>query len=112
MPSSKPAPELENLYTIPEASKEFASATVNNEKQQATESIRFEQKQDSDILEEDNLPSDAERRRSQLSKKFTDLMDNIQGNVFIAGQRLNDLTGYSGIEKLKRDIETQGIRLP
>ncbi|KAI7976762.1 hypothetical protein EIK77_009993 [Talaromyces pinophilus] len=107
LPSSKPSPELENLYTIPGASKEFASATVKNEGQQATESIRLEQKQDSNILEEDNLPSDAERRRSQLSKKFTDLMDNIQGNVFIAGQRLNDLTGYSGIEKLKRDIETQ-----
>lgn len=108
-PSSKPTPELENLHTIPEASRDFASATVNNEGQQATESIRLEQRQDSNISEEDNLPSDAERRRSQLSKKFTELMDNIQGNVFIAGQKLNDLTGYSGIEKLKRDIETQGI---
>jgi sensitive to high expression protein 9 len=59
-------------------------------------------------LEEDSLPSQMEKRRSQLSKKFTDLMDNIQGNVFIAGQKLNDLTGYSGIEKLKKEIETQG----
>lgn len=109
LPSSKPTPEPENLHTIPDAGNDFTSATVNNEGQQATESIRLEQKQDLNTLEEDNLPSDAERRRSQLSKKFTDLMDNIQGNVFIAGQKLNDLTGYSGIEKLKRAIETQGI---
>ena len=30
-------------------------------------------------------------------------------NIFIAGQRLNDLTGYSGIETLKKDIEQQGM---
>ncbi|MCJ1349406.1 sensitivity to high expression protein she9 [Peltigera leucophlebia] len=34
-------------------------------------------------------------------------MDNVQSNIFFAGQRLNDLTGYSGIEALKRDIEEQ-----
>ncbi|KAG7004915.1 hypothetical protein G7Y79_00022g051360 [Physcia stellaris] len=31
----------------------------------------------------------------------------MQSNIFIAGQRLNDLTGYSGIEALKKDIENQ-----
>jgi sensitive to high expression protein 9 len=31
-------------------------------------------------------------------------MDNLQGNIFIASQRLNDLTGYSGIEALKSSI--------
>ena len=35
-------------------------------------------------------------------------MDHLQSNIFIAGQRLNDLTGYSGIEALKREIEQQG----
>ncbi|KAK4693723.1 hypothetical protein P7C71_g3727, partial [Lecanoromycetidae sp. Uapishka_2] len=35
-------------------------------------------------------------------------MDHLQSNIFIAGQRLNDLTGYSGIEALKKDIEEQG----
>jgi sensitive to high expression protein 9 len=35
-------------------------------------------------------------------------MDHLQSNIFIAGQRLNDLTGYSGIEALKREIEKQG----
>lgn len=55
-----------------------------------------------------NLPSEDEGQRSQLSKKFSHLMDNVQSNIFFAGQRLNDLTGYSGIEVLKRDIEKQG----
>lgn len=56
----------------------------------------------------DSLPSEDEGQRSNLSKKFSDLMDNVQSNIFFAGQRLNDLTGYSGIEALKRDIEEQG----
>lgn len=56
----------------------------------------------------DNLPSEDEGQRSHLSKKFSHLMDNVQSNVFFAGQRLNDLTGYSGIEALKRDIQEQG----
>ena len=54
------------------------------------------------------LPSQEENRRSPVSKRFNHLMDHLQSNLFIAGQRLNDLTGYSGIEALKRDIEEQG----
>ncbi|KAE8315467.1 sensitive to high expression protein 9-like protein, mitochondrial [Aspergillus transmontanensis] len=38
-------------------------------------------------------------------------MDNLQSNIFVAGQRLNDLTGYSSIEALKKDIHTQEERL-
>lgn len=54
------------------------------------------------------LPSHEEGRRSHISKSFTRVMDHLQSNIFIAGQRLNDLTGYSGIEALKKDIEIQG----
>lgn len=57
------------------------------------------------------LPSYLENRRSRLSKQFTTMMDNVQSNVFVAGQRLNDLTGYSGIEALKNEIHSQGKRL-
>ncbi|CAI7669026.1 unnamed protein product [Penicillium pancosmium] len=57
------------------------------------------------------LPSYLESRRSQMSKQFTTMMDNIQSNVFVAGQRLNDLTGYSGIEALKNEIHSQEERL-
>jgi sensitive to high expression protein 9, mitochondrial len=34
-------------------------------------------------------------------------MDNMQSNIFQASQRLNDLTGYSGIEALKSSIAAQ-----
>ena len=56
-----------------------------------------------------DLPSQSEHRRSQTSKRFTHIMDSLQSRVFIAGQRINDLTGYSGIEALKKDIEDQGL---
>lgn len=56
------------------------------------------------------LPSYLEGRRSKMSKQFTTMMDNIQSNVFVAGQRLNDLTGYSGIEALKKEIHSQGMQ--
>ena len=55
-----------------------------------------------------DLPSQEEGRRSHISKRFSHVMDHLQSNIFIAGQRLNDLTGYSGIEALKKDIEEQG----
>lgn len=59
----------------------------------------------------DTLPSYLDNRRSQFSKQFTTMMDNLQSNIFVAGQRLNDLTGYSEIEALKKEIHTQGIPL-
>jgi len=55
-----------------------------------------------------DLPSQTEGRRSHVAKRFSHVMDHLQSNIFIAGQRLNDLTGYSGIEALKKDIEEQG----
>jgi sensitive to high expression protein 9 len=58
-----------------------------------------------------NLPSAEEGRRSAASKRFSHLMDNLQGNIFIASQRLNDLTGYSGIEALKARISALEARV-
>jgi sensitive to high expression protein 9 len=51
-----------------------------------------------------DLPSVEEGRRSAATKKLSHLMDHLQGNIFIASQRINDLTGYSGIEALKTRI--------
>ena len=58
---------------------------------------------------ESDLPSETDSRRSDFARKFGDLMDKVQSNIFIAGRHLNDLTGYSAIEKLKQDILTQGM---
>ncbi|RDW69618.1 hypothetical protein BP6252_08638 [Coleophoma cylindrospora] len=51
--------------------------------------------------QEEELPSSEESRRLALTKRFSSIMDSVQGNIFVASQRLNDLTGYSGIEALK-----------
>ncbi|KAK0119757.1 sensitivity to high expression protein she9 [Cadophora gregata] len=51
-----------------------------------------------------DLPSAEESRRLAVTKRFSHLMDHLQGNIFIASQRINDLTGYSGIEALKSRI--------
>lgn len=56
------------------------------------------------LFEPPNLPSAEESRRSLLAKRLSHLMENVQGNIFVASQRLNDLTGYSGIEALKERI--------
>ncbi|KAB8297633.1 hypothetical protein EYC80_001441 [Monilinia laxa] len=53
---------------------------------------------------EGELPSALESRRLAITKKLSNLMDHMQGNIFIASQRINDLTGYSGIEALKTKI--------
>ena len=58
-------------------------------------------------VERPELPSSSERRRTQLSKHFSHVMDHLQTNIFTASQRLNDLTGYSGIEALKESIAKQ-----
>ncbi|KUJ16139.1 uncharacterized protein LY89DRAFT_75528 [Mollisia scopiformis] len=50
------------------------------------------------------LPSAEEGRRLAISKRFSKVMDHLQGNIFVASQRINDLTGYSGIEALKERI--------
>ena len=63
---------------------------------------------ENEVSKREDLPSAQENRRSQAVKRFSHIMDNVQANVFIAGQRLNDLTGYSGIEAMKKDIEVQG----
>ncbi|KAJ6263807.1 hypothetical protein Dda_2379 [Drechslerella dactyloides] len=57
------------------------------------------------------LPSTKEGKRSSLAKSLSDRLDHMQAAIFMAGQKINDLTGYSGIEALKRDIDAQEARL-
>lgn len=89
-----------------EGQKDSSTTWMNFESAQAT------QPEGSDPSgseqKEGRLPSNLENRRSRYSKQFSEVMDNVQSNVFVAGQRLNDLTGYSSIEALKRDIQNQG----
>ena len=76
------------------------STSQSNESSNGEDAAMFKERKE--------LPSQEEGRRSHISKRFSHVMDHLQSNIFIAGQRLNDLTGYSGIEALKKDIEEQG----
>ncbi|KAH6660431.1 Mdm33 family-domain-containing protein [Truncatella angustata] len=51
-----------------------------------------------------SLPSHSESQRSEISAAFSSFMDRMQTQLFQASQRINDLTGYSGIETLKNQI--------
>ncbi|RVD84955.1 uncharacterized protein DFL_003291 [Arthrobotrys flagrans] len=57
------------------------------------------------------LPSEKESKRFTIVKNLTSRLDHLQAAIFTAGQKINDLTGYSGIEALKKDIELQEHRL-
>lgn len=53
----------------------------------------------------DDLPSQKEKRKSELSKKITSSLESFQETILKATRVLNDVTGYSAIEKLKNSIE-------
>lgn len=94
---------------VDRAAEQGAPQEVEKESIYRTESEHAKsQGTDAGGVRSGGLPSYLESRRSQMSKQFTTMMDNIQSNVFVAGQRLNDLTGYSGIEALKNEIHSQG----
>jgi sensitive to high expression protein 9 len=80
--------------------------TKENEKKQ---SVSHEDEASAAGARSGGLPSYLENRRSKWSKQFSTMMDNVQSNVFVAGQRLNDLTGYSSIEALKNEIQFHGM---
>lgn len=54
----------------------------------------------------EDLPSAQNSRRSALNQSLSLFMDRAQTTLFAASQRINDLTGYSGIETLKQEISS------
>ncbi|RLV95931.1 26S protease regulatory subunit 6B [Spathaspora sp. JA1] len=60
-----------------------------------------------DIIQKEigNLPSQVEKSRSKVAKKFERFLDSAQDTILTATRALNDVTGYSSIEKLKNSIE-------
>ena len=73
-----------------------------------SKSGRYNVESSSENSSDHELPSKQEYRRSKASRQLSHMMDNMQANIFVAGQRLNDLTGYSAIEALKKEIQGQG----
>lgn len=56
-----------------------------------------------------NLPSKIEARRSKLARTLSTKLDELQTAIFTAGRTINDITGYSEIDALRRAIERQGM---
>jgi sensitive to high expression protein 9 len=93
------------------ASKPSADLTRSRSPEPPTTDPNRDDSSSSSSASFDSLPSQAQSRRTEISKRFSHLMDNLQSNIFVASQRLNDLTGYSGIEALKKEIEAQEARV-
>lgn len=55
--------------------------------------------------ENNNLPSQKQNAQSDIARKFQYYLDSLQETIFSATRALNDVTGYSGIEKLKLLID-------
>ncbi|OAQ68808.2 mitochondrial inner membrane protein [Pochonia chlamydosporia 170] len=58
-----------------------------------------------------DLPSVTDSRRSELNQKFSQAMDNLQARVLTASQTLNDITGYSSIEGIKKENDALEAQL-
>ncbi|KAL2402598.1 Sensitive to high expression protein 9-like protein, mitochondrial [Exophiala dermatitidis] len=103
------------VHTIPESSSivHTSNATAGQKEQHPAQSQSRSQSQSQTKAEpsfsswREKLPSDLSARYSHLRTRFTHFMDNFQTHIFTASRRLNDLTGYSGIEALKNEIERQ-----
>lgn len=87
------------VHTVPEASSIVHTSRAEDKK--------HSKPQESSASPDRPLPSDSSSRYSHLRNRFTHFMDNFQTHIFTASRRLNDLTGYSGIEELKNEIEDQ-----
>ena len=57
------------------------------------------------------LPSQKAKNQSKLAKNLTKYLDSAHDTILTATRALNDVTGYSAIEKLKKSIETQEVDL-
>ena len=114
------------IHTLPESSsivyqsdgpgETTAQGTVSdsqssseNLKSDESDSTNSEPKQDKEQRWKYSspLPSQLASQYSNVRKQFTHFMDNFSSHIFVASKRINDLTGYSSIERLKRDIEEQ-----
>jgi len=63
---------------------------------------------DSPLVDVAKLPSTIESKRIEISKRISAAMNDLQRTLFVAGKRLNEATGYAGIEQMKKAIEAQG----
>ncbi|KAH3679561.1 hypothetical protein WICMUC_000894 [Wickerhamomyces mucosus] len=86
------------------------SIKKTNEKlaEQERESRNYAFKEDYSVENRESiegLPSQKEQRRRLWAKRLELYMDSLQETIFTATRALNDVTGYSSIQKLRKSIE-------
>ncbi|KAH8900216.1 hypothetical protein GQ53DRAFT_741168 [Thozetella sp. PMI_491] len=77
------------------------SSTADQEPSLQSDGARPEQGATSPPSPDLELPSASEAKRSVASARFSHFMDDLQSRALVAGQKLNDLTGYTAIEAIK-----------
>jgi sensitive to high expression protein 9 len=108
IPGVEAGSSLDSVPPPPELDQSTAQPPKNENEQEKQTASKEENEANAANTRSGGLPSYLESRRSKWIKQFSTVMDNVQSNVFVAGQRLNDLTGYSSIEALKNDIQFHG----
>ena len=102
----------ENVETVPE------SLPVNEAQERLQEEAETTPQKDdiSDTINrvpDEQLPSHRDRQRWDLSKRFSEIMDDLLPKLAVVTQKVNTYTGtdYSGVEALRREIKEQGTYL-
>lgn len=102
------------VHTIPESASIVYTKDEHPQKPPASHTVKDKSEhkppEDSDTSPKSqyaDLPSQIAALRSKAAERFSYFMDNFQSQIFVASRRINDLTGYSGIERLKKEIEAQ-----
>lgn len=108
------------LYSVGPGSNPPSGVPPSDEKKPADEQIPHEKLAENEEPTKDmkpsnsprvdvtKLPSTIESKRIEISKRISTAMNDLQGTLFVAGKRLNEVTGYAGIEQMKKAIEAQG----
>ncbi|KAI1765532.1 Mdm33 family-domain-containing protein [Hypoxylon sp. FL1150] len=103
-PSPSPPSSFSPLFSEPEPQPESPPQPRSQlEPEPEPTAAQSEPKHDQ-LPPNPDLPSAQNSRRSKLNRTLSTFMDRAQTTLFAASQRINDLTGYSGIETLKTQI--------
>ncbi|CAI4370234.1 BDM_1a_G0012790.mRNA.1.CDS.1 [Saccharomyces cerevisiae] len=117
--------KLNELYSRFNFHRDQLSFQVNKAKKSIQEANRKLSEQENEINDSrlnynkdeltsakiEGLPSEREQHRKKWSRKLEFYFDSLQETLFTATRALNDVTGYSGIQKLKSSISLMEKKL-
>lgn len=95
---------FEQLKVAPSTEKAETSSVKSNTATEIPQKQSVSDIQNTIQQNIEGLPSQVEKARSQMAKAFERYLDSVQDTLFTATRALNDITGYSAIEKLKLSI--------